>query len=224
MRLLVVEDDKNLCDTMAFHLKKEGYEVDTCYRGDDADYYFSQGTHDAIILDRMLPGVDGLHLVEEIRNHGGVIPIIMVTAMNGINDRIDGLDAGADDYLIKPFAMEELLARIRALLRRPTKIIHTYHLTFGTLVLDTELHILKNKEEQISLSKKETLLMEFFMKNKNQVLSRNQILSKVWGADNFVEDGNIDNYVYFVRRRLNAVKSNVKIKTIHGVGYRMEME
>lgn len=224
MRILIIEDDKDLCDTMAYHLRQEGYEVDTCYRGDEADFYFKQRVHDAIILDRMLPEVDGLTLVERARNAGLLIPVIMVTAMNGINDRIDGLDAGADDYLVKPFAMEELLARIRALLRRPANLIKIENVTFGNLVLDTELHILKSKEKQISLSKKETLLLEFFIRNKNQVLSRNQILSKVWGSDNFVEEGNIDNYIYFIRRRLKAVNSNVKIKTIHGVGYRMEME
>lgn len=223
MRILVIEDDKELCDTMAYHLKREGYEADTCYRGDEADFYLNEKTHDAIILDRMLPGMDGVTLVEKVRNMGSFVPVIMVTAMNGINDRIDGLDAGADDYLVKPFAMEELLARIRALLRRPVKMVNTEEITFGNLILDSQLHILKNNTEEVSLSKKETLLLEFFMRNKNQVLSRNQILSKVWGMDNFVEEGNIDNYIYFVRRRLNAVKSNVKIKTIHGVGYRMEM-
>lgn len=116
MRVLIIEDDKDLCDAMEYHLKQEGYEVDTCYRGDEADFYFEQGMQDAIILDRMLPVVDGLTLVERARRMGVKVPVIMVTAMNGINDRIDGLDAGADDYLVKPFAMEELLARIRACL------------------------------------------------------------------------------------------------------------
>jgi DNA-binding response OmpR family regulator len=224
MRVLIIEDDKELCDTMAYHLRQEGYEVDTCYRGDEADFYFKQGLQDAIILDRMLPEVDGLTLVEKARSMGLYVPVIMVTAMNGINDKIDGLDAGADDYLVKPFAMEELQARIRALLRRPVKMINTENVIVGKLTLDTQLHTLINGEEQVSLSKKETQLLEFFMRNKNQVLSRNQILSKVWGMDNFVEEGNIDNYIYFVRRRLGAVKSKVRIKTIHGVGYRMEME
>ncbi len=224
MRVLIIEDDKELCDTIAYHLRQEGYEADTCYQGDEADYYFEQGIYDVIILDRMLPQVDGLTLVERVRSQGILIPVIMVTAMNGINDRIDGLDAGADDYLIKPFAMEELLARIRALLRRPAKIAEGEKLTFGSLILDSQLHTLTNEEQQVSLSKKESLLLEFFMRNKNQVLSRSQILSKVWGMDNFVEEGNVDNYIYFVRRRLAFVKSNVKIKTIHGVGYRMEME
>ncbi|WP_099468812.1 response regulator transcription factor [Konateibacter massiliensis] len=224
MRLLIIEDDKELCDTLVYQLRQEGYEVDFCCRGDEADYYFKQGAYDAIILDRMLPEVDGLTLLEKIREDGIATPVIMVTAMNGINDRIDGLDAGADDYLIKPFAMEELLARIRALLRRPGKMVDTDFVTLGSLRLDIRLHTLQNEEKEVSLSKKETLLLEFFMQNKNQVLSRNQILSKVWGTDNFVEEGNIDNYIYFVRRRLSAVKSSAKIKTIHGVGYQMEME
>lgn len=224
MRILIIEDDKELCDTMAFHLKQEGYEVDTCYAGDEADYYLEQGIQDIIVLDRMLPKVDGLTLVEKARSRGLLLPIIMVTAMNGIHDRIDGLDAGADDYLVKPFAMEELKARIRALLRRPARMVDTDTVILNSLVLDTNLHILRNQEEQVSLSKKETLLLEFFMRNKNQILSRSQILSKVWGMENVVEEGNIDNYIYFIRRRLQAVKSDAKIKTIHGVGYRMEME
>lgn len=224
MRVLIIEDDKELCDTIAYHLKQEGYEADTCYKGDEADYYLGQGIYDVIILDRMLPNVDGLTLLECVRSRGILIPVIMVTAMNGINDRIDGLDAGADDYLIKPFAMEELLARIRALLRRPAKITEAEKISFGCLVLDSQLHMLTNEENQVTLSKKETLLLEFFMRNKNQVLSRSQILSKVWGMDNFVEEGNVDNYIYFIRRRLASVKCNIKIKTIHGVGYRMEME
>lgn len=224
MRVLIIEDDKELCDTMAYHLRQEGYEADTCYRGDEADYYFRQGIYDVIILDRMLPQVDGLTLVEHARGLGIVVPVIMVTALNGINDRIDGLDAGADDYLIKPFAMEELLARIRALLRRPARITEVEKITLGSLVLDVQLHTLTNQENQVSLSKKEALLLEFFMRNKNQILSRSQILSKVWGMDHFVEEGNVDNYIYFIRRRLASVKCNVKIKTIHGVGYRMEME
>lgn len=113
MRLLLIEDDEELCEAVAVHLKKDGYEVDICYHGQDAAYYIAGNSHDAIILDRMLPGVDGLSILENIRKNGNTTPVIMVTAMNGIHDRIDGLDTGADDYLVKPFVVEELAVKMK---------------------------------------------------------------------------------------------------------------
>ena len=222
MRLLLIEDDKELCNAVEGYLKKEGYEIDICHDGESVTYYLSNFIHDVIILDRMLPGMDGLTILEQIRGKKIGTPVIMVTAMNGINDRIDGLDAGADDYLVKPFAVEELEARIRALLRRMRKIENNVFLTFEDLLLDTRSFVLSNGAHKISLSKREGALLEFFLLNQNQILTREQILSRVWGPDNFVEDGNIDNYIYFLRRRLKAVQSQTAIKTIHGIGYQLE--
>ncbi len=222
MRLLLVEDDEELCEAVAVHLKKEGYESDICNNGEDAFYYISKFTHDVIVLDRMLPGVDGLSILGNIRRHGITTPVIMVTAMNGINDRIDGLDGGADDYLVKPFVVEELLARIRALLRRPRKMANPEVIKYADIILDTNTYVISREEKNISLSKKEGALLEFFLLHKETILTREQILNRVWGLNCFVEDGNIDNYIFFLRRRLKALDTNVIIKTVHGIGYRLE--
>lgn len=223
MRLLMVEDDEELCEAVAFQIRKEGYDLDVCHNGEDALYYINQGTHDLIILDRMIPAIDGLALLAKIRAGGISVPVIMVTAMNGLYDRVDGLDHGADDYLVKPFDMEELLARIRALLRRPRKMEDIEIFIFGDLAYDSRTAQLGNGENSITLSKREASLMEFFILNQDRTLTRDQILSRVWG-DNFVEEGNLDNYIYFLRRRLKAIHSGVVIKTVHGIGYRMEKQ
>lgn len=222
MRLLLIEDDKELCDAIAVHVKKEGYELDICHDGNDALYYIGRHNHDIIILDRMLPGTDGLTVLEKARGKGVTAPVIIITAMNGINDRIDGLDTGADDYLVKPFAVEELLARIRALLRRPRAIENSKGLRYGDILFDSSSCIMTRENKSISLSKKEGSLLEFFLLNKEQVLTREQILDRVWGKDSFVEDGNIDNYIFLLRRRLKAANTGVAIKTVHGIGYRLE--
>ena len=222
MRILMIEDDRDLCGAVSFQLINEGYDVDMCHNGEDALYYALQKSHDIIILDRMLPSLDGLSILHAMRKKGIETPVIIVTAMNGLNDRIDGLDSGADDYLVKPFAVEELLARIRALSRRPKVLENTETLRFSNILLDTAKQVLKSEANSCSLSKRETQLMEYFLRNKNQILSRDMLLNHVWGPDSFVEDGNLDNYIHFLRRRLKSVESRAVIKTIHSVGYRLE--
>ncbi len=222
MKVLLIDDDPDLCQALSFTLKKEGYAVDTCLRGDDSIYYGTSSSYDVIILDRMLPVLDGLTIVQVLRKNRITTPVIMVTAMNGINDRIDGLDAGADDYLIKPFDVGELLARIRALTRRPRTIESSSILKFSNFSLDTNLHTLTVESKTVSLSNKESCLLEFFIRNCGQILTRKQILTRVWGLDSFVEDGNLDNYIYFIRRRLKAANCQARIKTIHSVGYQLE--
>lgn len=224
MRLLMIEDDEELCEAVAVHLKKEGYELDFCHNGDEVSYYLTGFAHDVIILDRMLPGTDGLTILESIRRRGNTTPVIMVTAMNGINDRIDGLDGGADDYLVKPFEVQELQARIRALLRRPRKMESPGILNYMDIELNTSSYTAVCGGKKVSLSKREGALLEFFLLHKDQILTREQILLRVWGPDCFVEDGNIDNYIFFLRRRLKAMDSKVGIKTVHGIGYRLEMK
>lgn len=233
MRLLLIEDDKDLCEAMAVSLKKKGYLLDICHSGGEAQYYIANVAahtkkgendciYDLIILDRMLPEVDGLTILSNIRKKSITTPVIMVTAMNGLGDRIDGLDTGADDYVVKPFEMEELLARMRALLRRPRKMETSTVITFSDISFDYIQQTVRKDNLEITLSKREGALLELFLMNQNQILSREQILSKVWGLDSFVGDGNIDNYIYFLRRRLKGLYSKVSIKTIHGIGYRME--
>lgn len=222
MRLLLIEDDKKLSAAVSRQLEKQGYQTDLCDSGENALYYLTQTIYDVIILDRMLPVLDGLTILEIIRKKGITTPVIMVTALNGISDRIDGLDAGADDYLVKPFAIEELSARIRALTRRPQTIQSGTILHFSNLILDCTNKLLSTAFGSCSLSKKETELLEFFIRNKGQTLERDQLLSRVWGPDSFVTTGNLDNYISFLRRRLKLVQSSCQITTIHGIGYRLE--
>lgn len=231
VKILLIEDDEDLCKAVKVSLKKEGYEVDICNTGEEAEYYINSWQagivypnciYDVIILDRMLPEIDGLTILETIRKKQITAAVIMVTALNAIGDRIDGLDAGADDYLAKPFEIDELLARIRAVLRRPREIKPRFVLTYSDLNYDCNQCTLTNHIQTITLSKREGALMELFFKNQNQILSREQILARVWGPDNIVEEGNIDNYIYFLRRRLKAMQTKAVIKTIRGIGYRLE--
>lgn len=221
MRILFVEDDPSLCTALKIHLEKAGYTVDICQNGNDALFYALSNTYDVILLDRMLPELDGLMLLKTIRGKGIHTPVIMTTALDAISDRITGLDGGADDYLVKPFDIQELLARIRALTRRPAAIANDEIIRYGDLCLNPGRQEL-TCQKTVSLSKKETALLEYLLRHTQQTLSRQLLLSYVWGPDSEIEEGNLDNYIYFLRKRLRTVKSNVQICTVHGVGYRME--
>ena len=177
-----------------------------------------------MILDRMLPELDGLTLLNTIRKRGIQTPVILATAMDSLDDKIHGLDEGADDYITKPFAPEELLARIRALTRRPRQLQAPGKLIWKDLAFDPQKLELSCGKNTLSLSKKEAGLMEYFLKNPEQCLKRAVLLSYVWGADTEVEEGNLDNYIYFLRRRLRTLKTKAKITTVHGVGYKLETE
>lgn len=222
MRILLVEDDPNLCMAVETHLRKEGYEVDPCGNGSDAMDLALVQAYDLIVLDRMLPERDGLSVVSALRRKGFTTPVLMMTAMNDVHDRVDGLDAGADDYLVKPFATEEMLARVRALSRRPAHWENTRIIKYGDLTLDVEGHTVTGPLGAKSLSKREVQLFEILIRNPGQVLPRSLLLSRVWGPHAPVEDGNLDNYILFLRRRLNSVGSAVQIKTLRSVGYCIE--
>jgi DNA-binding response OmpR family regulator len=222
MKVLMIEDDQELCQLVCLALQEAGYETDTCHTGSDGLFYAKSQVYDAIILDRMLPEIDGLTVLEALRRHKVLTPVILATALNSLSDRIHGLDAGADDYLVKPFAIEELLARIRAVTRRPGNLQTASDLTFSGLQLNPLNHQLCYSQTVVTLSKKEAALLSYFMKNPNQTLPRSMILSYVWGSTSDVEEGNLDNYVYFLRRRLKALMAPVKLTTVHGVGYRLE--
>lgn len=222
MRILMIEDDKALCAAVELRLKKEGYTVDLAHTGEDGLHFALQNAYDLVLLDRMLPEGDGLSVVMRLRREGLSTPVLMMTALDGISDRVDGLDAGADDYLPKPFATEELLARIRALSRRPVQWESTQRLTRGDLELDTELCALRGPRGSCSLSKRETQLFLLFLRNLGQVMTRELLLARVWGPDAPVEEGNLDNYIHFLRRRLGAVGSGMRLTTLRGVGYRLE--
>ncbi|MFV0350685.1 MAG: response regulator transcription factor [Oscillospiraceae bacterium] len=222
MRLLMVEDDRNLSDAVAMQLRKAGYEVDTCFDGEEGLFYIQQSVYDLILLDRMLPQLDGVALLAKIRSMGNSTPVLMLTALGGIKDRVEGLDAGADDYLAKPFDIRELLARVRALTRRPTAIMAAEDLQYGDLLLDPLALLLQGEKGRCTLSKKEAELLGFLIKSNGQTLSRTLLFGRVWGPDADVEEASLDTYAHFVRRRLSAVSKRVTLVTVRGVGYRLQ--
>lgn len=222
MRILVIEDDRELCQLICLALNQAGYETDDCHTGSDGLFYAQSQVYDAIILDRMLPEIDGLTVLEALRRRQIRTPVILATALDSVQERISGLDAGADDYLAKPFAIEELVARIRAVTRRPGNLQISSDLTAFGLRLNPDSHRLAYGLKELNLSKKESALLGYFMKNPGQILPRSRILSYVWGSSSDVEEGNLDNYIYFLRRRLKALQAPAKLTTVHGVGYRME--
>ena len=222
MRILLIEDDPSLCDTVKLQLQNQGYTVDSSYDGMEGLSFIKQQAYDLIILDRMLPSLDGISVLKAMRSLNITIPVIMVTALNSIGDKVTGLDAGADDYLAKPFAIEELLARIRALSRHPTDLHASSLLSYGNTTFDLGSLTLTGPNDSCSLSKKEAHLFEIFFKQPASVLPRSLLLSHVWGPHAEVEEGNLDNYIHFLRRRLRTVESNLELKTIRGIGYIME--
>lgn len=224
MTILVVEDDINLNKNISFFLEKEGYHTESCFNGEDALYYCQEGAPDLILLDRMLPLMDGMDLLKKLRAGGNTTPVLILTALGTLTDRVEGLDAGADDYLVKPFEMEELLARIRSLLRRSSGGCPRdgeMTLECGDLSLSPQLHELQGPGGSVTLSGRENALLEILMNNAGKTLSRGQLLLKVWGPEGEVEEGNLDNYIFFLRRRIKSLGSSVTISTIRGVGYRM---
>lgn len=222
MRILLVEDNEEICQAIEGHLMAEGYLVDICYHGTDAVYYVLKDSYDVVILDRLLPGMDGLSLLQLMRKNQIATPVIMATALGSVTNKIEGLDYGADDYIVKPFDLNELSARIRALIRRPASIGDTTQLTYGDLSLNRNERELSCNDHVFRLSKREALLMEYFLRNGDKTLSRELIFTHVWGADSEVENGNLDNYIHFLRKRIKSLQSNVELVTIHGAGYRLQ--
>lgn len=221
MNILLIEDDIKFCESLSYQLIQEKLNVDTCHNGLDAIDLILDQKHDLILLDRMLPGLDGLSILKRIRKEGINTHVILITALGEINDRITGLDSGADDYIVKPFAFEELMARIRCISRRPVVITDNKNITFKDITFDINERILTSHDKNCSLSKKESSLLETFISNPTQTLSRDKLLSAVWGVYADCEDGNLDNYIYFLRRRLKSVNSILTIKTVRGLGYKL---
>ena len=222
MKILLIEDDKNLCDTLRFSLEKEFHEVDICHDVRDGLDLFLQDAYDLVLLDRMLPTMNGLLVLKKAREHGIRTPVILVTALGELYDRIEGLDGGADDYLVKPFAFEELSARIRSLGRRTGRYEEHELLSCGDIRYDTELRQLSGPVDTLLLSGREGRLLEVFLRDAGKPLRRMVLLSRVWGVDAEVEDGNLDTYVHFLRRHLSQVGSHLQIRTVRGVGYLLE--
>lgn len=223
MKILLIEDDKNLCDTLKFQLEKELHDVDLCHDGRDGLDLFLQDAYDLVLLDRMLPTMNGLLVLKKAREQGVSTPVILVTALGELYDRIEGLDSGADDYIVKPFAFEELMARIRSLGRRTGKWEANDLLCYGDIRYDCARRLLNGPAGNILLSGREGRLLEVFLRDAGTTLRRMVILSRVWGADAAVEEGNLDTYVHFLRKRLAYVGSTLSLTTIRGVGYLLEL-
>lgn len=222
MRILLVEDDEKLNQSLAFQLEAEGFMTDSCRDGEEALYYIEEHIHDLILLDRMLPGLSGTQVLQRMREDGNQTPVILITALGTLDDKVTGLDLGADDYLVKPFAFEELMARIRCVTRRPRKLQLSEQLSLGNITYQTKEKLLAGPEKSCSVSGREGALLETFLRSPGQTLSRTVLLTKVWGMDSDVENGNLDNYIHFLRRRLKTVGSSVRIQTVRGIGYRLE--
>lgn len=221
MRILLIEDDCALCAALEPALQNAGYTADLCHDGADGRALLCDGAYDVCILDRMLPGLDGLSLLRAVRAKGCTTPVLMLTALSGIGDRVDGLDAGADDYLAKPFDTRELLARLRVLTRR-TGTAQDTAIRCGDVTLDAAQLTLTGPKAEATLTKRECDLLEALLRAPGQLHTRAALLARVWGPLAEVEDANLDCYIHFARRRLNAVGSSVKIVTVRGSGYKAE--
>lgn len=219
MRILLAEDDKQLNDSISCQLLDAGFTVDCCFDGEEALFYAQMNIYDVVLMDRMLPYLEGTDVIREMRKNHNPTPVIVITALGTLADKITGLDQGADDYLVKPFAFEELLARIRCVTRRPPVFMPNNSLTLYDLHFQPAEDRLSGPKGSCSLSKREAALMEAFIRSPGQILQRSSLLLKIWGPDSEVEDGNLDNYIHFLRRRLLAVGSSMQLKTVRGIGY-----
>ena len=219
MKLLIVEDEKRLCETIAKYFKSENYTVDMCFDGLDALDYIDGTEYDAIILDIMLPGLDGISVLKKIRNKKLLTPVLLLTAKSSIEDKVAGLDSGADDYLTKPFSLEELSARIRVMIRRHgvERIDNT--ITVGPLSLNTDTKVASRDGNDISLTAKEYSILEYLMHNKGVVLSREKIQHHIWNYDYEGSSNIIDVYIRTLRGKVDTPFNQKLIHTVRGMGY-----
>lgn len=225
MKLLLAEDEKLMAQALLELFKQEGYEADWFADGVEAEFAAESGVYDIIVLDVMMPGKDGFAVAKDLRKQGVSTPILMLTAKGQVEDKVQGLDSGADDYLTKPFLTEELLARLRALSRRGSGEAHASNaLTAGDISLDEKTLTLKNinTQESVRLGQKEFQILEYFLRNQGRILTRDQLAQRIWGYDNDAEYNKIEVYLTFTRKKLAFVGSEAKIKAIRGVGYELQ--
>lgn len=218
MKILLVDDERQLVDALSVILKQHKYSVDCAFDGDDGLSYALTGLYDVIVLDIMMPKMNGLDVLKQIRLNKIDVPILMLTAKSEISDKIEGLNRGADDYLTKPFNTDEFLARIRALLRR--KETYTGNvLTYNDISLDRDSFLLIKGVKNISLGKKEFQILEHLMLSSGKTIDKEYLIEKIWGFDSEAEYNTIEVYVSFLRRKLLAVNSTTEIKSVRGIGY-----
>lgn len=223
MRILLAEDEKELSNALVVILKHNKYSVDAVYDGAEALNFALSENYDVLILDIMMPKMSGLEVLEELRKKGIYTPVLMLTAKAEIEDRIIGLDKGADDYLSKPFAMGELLARVRAMTRRKSEFTPNL-IEVGNVSLNKENYELSNEKSSLRLGNKEFQMLEMLMNNPKRMISAEQFMERIWGYDSETEMNVVWVYISYLRKKLESLGANVKIKAVRGVGYTLEVE
>lgn len=218
MRILVADDERDLNAVISRRLALENFSVDSCYDGEEAVDYLSFAEYDCVVLDIMMPKLSGLQVLEWIRSRKKNTPVLLLTAKDAVNDRVTGLNAGADDYIIKPFSLDELIARIHAVTRRQSGNT-TNVLTAGNLVMNINTHSVTRGGVEINLSSKEFAILEYLLKNKGNVLSREKIEEHIWNYDYEGGSNVIDVYISYLRKKVDGENSEKLIKTVRGVGY-----
>lgn len=222
MKILIVEDEHPLADALTEILKQQKYSVDAVYNGADGLEYALTGIYDIILLDIMLPKIDGLEVLRRLRAKRISTPILLLTAKSLTSDKVAGLDCGADDYLTKPFATQELLARIRALTRRIGEFTGD-ELRHGNTALDKNAFELKTESNSVKLAPREFQLMEVLMSNVGRIVQKERIIEKIWGYDSDAEYNSVEVYISFIRKKLSHIGSDIQIKAVRGIGYSIEI-
>ena len=226
MKILLIEDDKYLCNNMKQQLTREGYIVDACNDGEEGFLLAldRNNGYDLAVIDRMLPVIDGLTIIKAMRNKKMQIPVIIITGMSELQDKIEGLDNGADDYLTKPFHISELSARIRALTRRPAILAKQNCLSYHDLSLDISKRQLVCKNNHLILTPTEFHLISVFLEKPETLLTREQLVQKVWEANASMESKNLDNYIYFLRKRIRTIESECVLSSVYGSAFILEVK
>lgn len=222
MRILLAEDERSLSRAVIALLEKNNYSADAVYDGQEALEYLEAGNYDALILDLMMPKMDGLTVLRTLRDQGNPIPVLILTAKSEVDDKVLGLDTGANDYLTKPFSTQELMARIRAMTRSQTGGQVTSRLTFGNITLDQATFELSSPAGSFRLANKEFQMMEMLMRNPRQIIPTERFLERIWGYDSEVELSVVWVYISYLRKKLSALRSNIQIKVTRNAGYSLE--
>lgn len=222
MRILLVEDEVRLSQALVEIFQKNKFGVDAVYTGPDGLKYAQSGIYDVVLLDIMLPGMDGIQILKTLREEKNQVPVLLLTAKDEVGDKVRGLDCGADDYMTKPFSTDELLARVRALTRRKGDVKEDT-VTFGDLILNKNTcELQKVGGEAIKLSLKELQIIDLLFENPKQIIKKERIIEKIWGGDSDAEYNNVEVYISFIRKKLEAIKVKTTIRTSRGIGYSLD--
>lgn len=222
MRILLAEDERSLSRAVVALLEKSNYSADAVYDGEEALAYLEAGNYDGVILDIMMPKMDGLEVLRRLREQGNPVPVLLLTAKSEVEDKVTGLDTGANDYLTKPFSTAELMARIRAMTRSQTGGQVTSRLTFGNITLDQTTFELSSSAGSFRLANREYQMMELLLRNPRQLIPTERFLERIWGYDSDVELNVVWVYISYLRKKLSALQANIQIKATRNVGYSLE--